>query len=715
MRRTRLLLHCLLPAALALGACADSSDGSPDADETDATSIAPIDGSAGAGGEDPADVQPDVMLDTDGQLDTDPDAELDVVQPDTSVDWCRLQFPAEVTLAPGEDDIFFVRVFEEGVTDASNGSDPLEALSVELGWGSDGTDPAAADWTWQAAEPNAAWTDGEELGNDEYVSTLVATDEGEFDVAFRVSLDSGASYLYSDTAQGEGADGAENGYQPGAASQLTVTAPEVCAPNPCTAPPAGACTDSGTVEQYGPTGTCSNVEGAAMCDYVPMIATCETGAACADGACVLPPEFTFCRLQFPLSLTVAPGTENQYFVRFYGEGLTDGSEENDAIDGADVQIGIQMGEPELPVIDDTAWQWFDGASNTMWNGGIGGEPRNDEWQAPVRVDAEGTYRVVARVRASADGAWLYCDGGDPGSTDGVALDFLGVLSVDGESTDLCDPNPCTTPPPAVCGHEFIVLQPSAVGICEPTDGAASCTYPVTFVTCDIGDRCEAGSCVPAASSCDDPLFCANAEPFCSDSVSFVPAGVGACALEGDSPFCSFEYIEEDCTDSDRTCSGGVCVSNSSVDVSFCRLQFPTMALADTRSVTPFYTRVFAVGLTDVTSTTDLYSELRVQTGTLPAHLGQTLGPAVDPALSPLAWDWAEAFANEDYDGTSSGEPNNDEYQADISLDDFGEYFTVSRVSGDSGSTWTYCYAGEAGSTAPFGDGSLGTLSVIPLG
>ncbi|MFT4704192.1 MAG: hypothetical protein ACI81R_001888, partial [Bradymonadia bacterium] len=110
MRRTRLLLHCLLPAALALGACADSSDGSPDADETDATSIAPIDGSAGAGGEDPADVQPDVMLDTDGQLDTDPDAELDVVQPDTSVDWCRLQFPAEVTLAPGEDDIFFVRV-----------------------------------------------------------------------------------------------------------------------------------------------------------------------------------------------------------------------------------------------------------------------------------------------------------------------------------------------------------------------------------------------------------------------------------------------------------------------------------------------------------------------------------------------------------------------------------------------------------------------------
>ncbi|MCA9710832.1 MAG: hypothetical protein KDK70_33630, partial [Myxococcales bacterium] len=36
------------------------------------------------------------------------------------------------------------------------------------------------------------------------------------------------------------------------------------------------------------------------------------------------------------------------------------------------------------------------------------------------------------------------------------------------------------------------------------------------------------------------------------------------------------------------------------------------------------------------------------------------------------------------------EPNNDEYQGELSIDTAGIYDYAARISGDSGTTWVYC-------------------------
>ncbi|MGB0590373.1 MAG: hypothetical protein ACPGU1_11905 [Myxococcota bacterium] len=63
-----------------------------------------------------------------------------------------------------------------------------------------------------------------------------------------------------------------------------------CDPNPCTAPPAAMCNESGVVVSYAADvdGTCTVVDDEASCEYEAIETTCEGDEFCAAGACVAP-------------------------------------------------------------------------------------------------------------------------------------------------------------------------------------------------------------------------------------------------------------------------------------------------------------------------------------------------------------------------------------------------------------------------------------------
>ncbi len=206
------------------------------------------------------------------------------------VDWCRLQWPLELSLAAGEPFTAYVRLYEEGLTDLSEATDPSPALFVELGYGPDASDPASAEgWIWFSAYPNREWNAGEagEPDNDEYQIELPAPAPGTYDLAFRVSADAGQSWLYCDQ-QAEAGDGSDGGYQIENAGSL-VSEASLCSPNPCSEEPLRSC-ESNIVH--------SEIHNLCVLDVEAAEGyRCDLGAeeeedcaelSCVDGVCQLP-------------------------------------------------------------------------------------------------------------------------------------------------------------------------------------------------------------------------------------------------------------------------------------------------------------------------------------------------------------------------------------------------------------------------------------------
>lgn len=114
-------------------------------------------------------------------------------------------------------------------------------------------------------------------------------------------------------------------------------------------------------------------------------------------------------------------------------------------------------------------------------------------------------------------------------------------------------------------------------------------------------------------------------------------------------------------------------------VGWCNLQHPPTIDGDTAATTTAYARVYVEGLTDQTPGNDLAPELQV-----------AFGYGDDGSMPPDGWTWTDATANVGWNGNDAGEPNNDEYQADLGFAAPGTYDYAARVSGDGGTTWTYC-------------------------
>jgi len=225
----------------------------------------------------------DAGVTTDDHLGTPGAANPDCPVPDTTVDWCRYQWPLDTTAAAGTPFTAMGRVYEAGLTDLTTGVDEDADLVAAAGYGPDGSDPAVdAGWTWVPADGNPAWVDTDEPNNDEYMATFPAPAVGTYDLAFRFSVDGGATWLYCDDA----AEGSTDGYAAANAGAL-VTEPSPCDPNPCTTAPAAECTDGVTLVTYGAPGTCT-VDGTdAVCDWPETTTNCAlTGGTCSGGACV---------------------------------------------------------------------------------------------------------------------------------------------------------------------------------------------------------------------------------------------------------------------------------------------------------------------------------------------------------------------------------------------------------------------------------------------
>ncbi|MCA9561349.1 MAG: lamin tail domain-containing protein, partial [Myxococcales bacterium] len=94
------------------------------------------------------------------------------------------------------------------------------------------------------------------------------------------------TWTYCDRAAGAGADGAEDGYQPANAGQLTST-PGPCDANPCAEAPPADCADAFTVATFVAPGECAVLDGAAECSFERDTVDCRVAdQICADGACV---------------------------------------------------------------------------------------------------------------------------------------------------------------------------------------------------------------------------------------------------------------------------------------------------------------------------------------------------------------------------------------------------------------------------------------------
>jgi hypothetical protein len=139
---------------------------------------------------------------------------------ESAIPWCRLQFPAELTVATGaESDMIFGQLFLAGRTETAGECD--STMIAHLGYGPLDTDPSVDHaWSWIEAECNPSCRSCG--ANDEYTDRLTVERAGEYAYAFRFSSDGGDNFIYCDTLAD---DVPYDGYQTANQGRLTVSAP----------------------------------------------------------------------------------------------------------------------------------------------------------------------------------------------------------------------------------------------------------------------------------------------------------------------------------------------------------------------------------------------------------------------------------------------------------------------------------------------------------
>jgi hypothetical protein len=144
--------------------------------------------------------------------------------PALDVEFCRLQHPLLIEAPAGSIEVVYGRVYVEGVTDQTTGTDAHPALGAWVGYGPEDGDPSVDDsgWTWIEAAPNPGYDEEDELGeqnNDEYWVDLTVPAPGVYAFAFRFSGDLGQTFVHCDGDE----PGNTNGYDPTEAGRMTST------------------------------------------------------------------------------------------------------------------------------------------------------------------------------------------------------------------------------------------------------------------------------------------------------------------------------------------------------------------------------------------------------------------------------------------------------------------------------------------------------------
>jgi len=510
------------------------------------------------------------------------------------VDWCRLQFPQEISGYLGESQTVYGRVFKEGITDRTSANDPAPGFRGQVGVGPQSSDPAGnAAWSWIDATPNPGWNDAAEPGNDEYQASLVIPQIGTYDYAFRFSADNGGHWLYCDL-QRPGSDGSDDGYQIENAGRLTSLDP--CAGAPCSTPPAPTCVDGTVVRTFTGAGTCAPDGALPVCTFASSDENCAaSGGICLDGSCVEP---------------------------------ADGPETAGALIITEVMARSRAG------LDPGEWfELFNTTEDTVdlfgCSIGDGTNPAQHTISRPLAV-AAGSYVVLG---ASADRS---VNGNTP-----VDYAWTGfALRNDGDTISL------------TCGDLRV----------------DTFTYPGSSVA--LGQSLQLDIDFYDGESNDD------LDNWCLGSIAYAPGLLGT---PGEA--------NESCAEPEWT-------------IGFCRLQFPDLIDEIEGTSVEVFGRVYAEGLTDQGPANNPSINL----------VGQ-LGYGPDGSVPDETWTWVDASPNEAYNGALVGEPNNDEYRANLVVPnaDGSPYAMAYRFSGDAGDTWTNCDADEAGSSNGYDPNEAGVI------
>lgn len=441
---------------------------------------------------------------------------------DETVDFCRLQFPTDIDAEYATVESFYGRVYEEGITDLTARNDGTGLFRAQFGYGPDQSLPSQSpDWSWINAFPEPEY-DGAippgERNNDEYRVDLVIPEPGEYDVAFRFSIDGGRSWLYCDG----GDPGSSDGYRLETAGALTALPPvSPCDPNPCTTPPADAC-EGNVAVVYPEIGACApDDRGLAACEYAPERIDCGAdGSICVGGVCggargPQPGEIVITEVMYDPHGALADATAEWIEVH----NVTDLPLALDGCEIADSASGVPLVGLEIAP---RGYLVFANSDNPAVNGGLvdvatvfdfaltnGGDSVNLRCGGVVidtiSYDDGITFPNAQAASISLDVDRYSAAQNDDGAAWCLAVDVYhapsGQLGTPGAPNppcgviDPCDPDPCPPAPAPFCeGDLAISYGPTG---CEAVDGQAQCIPPEEIIE-DCGD----GGCVDGACSAD---------------------------------------------------------------------------------------------------------------------------------------------------------------------------------------------------------------------
>ena len=132
------------------------------------------------------------------------------------VDSTYLERPLWTTSTPGKpSERIYGLVYEGGKTNAAGQG---AGVSAQLGLGANGSYPNDTTWTWI----NATYLN--DAGNyDRYFASLTAPSVGQYDYAFRFSLDTGKTWIYADADGNFEGTNSANGYSPDKGGDLVIS------------------------------------------------------------------------------------------------------------------------------------------------------------------------------------------------------------------------------------------------------------------------------------------------------------------------------------------------------------------------------------------------------------------------------------------------------------------------------------------------------------
>ncbi|MBL8788547.1 MAG: hypothetical protein JNJ59_26870 [Deltaproteobacteria bacterium] len=393
----------------------------------------------------------------------------------------------------------------------------------------------------------------------------------------------------------------------------------------------------------------------------------------------------WCILQYPKSLTLAPGAASgMVYGRVFVAGVTETSTPDR--DGYPVlaELGVGSGD------DPESWTWT--AATYVRDVG-----NDDELEASfVAPTIESDYHFAYRVRLlSADaGAWSYCDG--DGLDDGFAVGDAGALTVAVPPADEVD---------------YAVLRPA---VASWVVGATPATFEVVVFEAGLTQGAGAGAGVAVQIGYGDPdvgfTWLDASYLRDEDGLGTLDNDVYAVALPAALAVGTYDVIANVTLDGgetrtyvdtsgtldgyDQSLSAKATVLSAAA-VDYCRIQYPTDPIALTLGGTAdVYGVVYQPGVTGTAGTHALRSA---------AGFGPT-GSTPD-----ATWTWFEGAFHGTFDN-GFGQQTNDEHKAVLNPSATGTFDWAWRFSRDDGAHWTYC--NKAGS--PTWDGSqAGKLLISP--